>query len=100
MFSDGLSFGFPPRPYALDAFLRLLADEAPFAPWMVAGLDVDITPLIPYTVERGGHVRVGLEDAPFGATKTNVQLVEDAVQLIRSVGKEPATIKEIRAALA
>jgi uncharacterized protein (DUF849 family) len=100
MFSDGLSFGFPPRPYALDAFLRLLADEAPFAPWMVAGLDVDITPLIPYAAERGGHVRVGLEDAPFGATKTNVQLVEDAVTLIRSVGKEPATIKEIRAALA
>jgi uncharacterized protein (DUF849 family) len=100
MFSDGLSFGFPPRPYALDAFLRLLADEAPHAPWMIAGLDVDITPLIAYAVERGGHVRVGLEDAPFGATKTNVQLVEEAVGLIRSVGKEPATIQEIRQALA
>jgi uncharacterized protein (DUF849 family) len=100
MFSDGLSFGFPPRPYALDAFLRLLADEAPEAPWMIAGLDVDITPLMAYAVERGGHIRVGLEDAPFGATKTNVQLVEEAVAVIRSRGNEPASIKEIRQALA
>ena len=99
MFSDGLSFGFPPQRYGLDAFLQLLADEAPHAPWMIAGLDVDITPLITYAVERGGHVRVGLEDAPFGTRKTNVQLTEDAVRLIRSVGKEPASIKEIRDAL-
>jgi 3-keto-5-aminohexanoate cleavage enzyme len=100
MFSDGLSFGFPPRPYALDAFLQLLADEAPEAPWMIAGLDVDITPLMAYAVERGGHIRVGLEDAPFGATKTNVQLVDEAVRVIRSRGNEPASIKEIRRALA
>lgn len=100
MFSDGLSFGFPPEPYALDAFLRLLSNEAPHAPWMIAGLDVDITPLIPYAVERGGHVRVGLEDARFGARQTNVQLVEEAVRLIRSAGKEPASIQDIRGALA
>lgn len=66
---------------------------------MIAGLDVDIAPLITHAVERGGHVRVGLEDAPFGARKTNVQLVEDAVRLIRSAGKEPATTNEIRRAL-
>lgn len=100
MFSDGLSFGFPPRPYALDAFLRLLADEMPDAPWMVAGLDVDVRPLMAYAVERGGHVRVGLEDAPFGTTRTNVQMVEEAVRVIRSAGREPATIAEIRQALA
>ena len=100
MFSDGLSFGFPPRPYALDAFLRLLADEAPYAPWMIAGLDVNITPLMAYAIERGGHIRVGLEDAPFGASKTNVQLVEEAVGVIRAAGKEPASINEIRKALA
>jgi 3-keto-5-aminohexanoate cleavage enzyme len=99
MFSDGLSFGFPPQRYGLDAFLQLLAYEAPDAPWMIAGLDVDITPLLTYAVERGGHVRVGLEDAPFGARKTNVQLTEEAVRLIRSVGKEPASTKEIRLAL-
>jgi uncharacterized protein (DUF849 family) len=99
MFSDGLSFGFPPRRYALEAYLALLAAEAPHAPWMVAGLDVDTTPLIPYTVERGGHVRVGLEDAPFGTRKTNVELVEEAVRLIRSAGGEPASGAAIRGAL-
>ena len=67
---------------------------------MIAGLDVNIAPLIGYAVERGGHVRVGLEDAPFGASTSNVQLVEDAVRVIRSAGKEPASIKEIRQALA
>lgn len=99
MFSDGLSFGFPPRRYGLDAFLQLLAEEAPHAPWMIAGLDVDITPLIPYAVERGGHVRVGLEDARFGTRKSNVQLVEEAVRLVRAAGREPATTAEIRRAL-
>jgi 3-keto-5-aminohexanoate cleavage enzyme len=44
-------------------------------------------------------VRVGLEDARFGARKTNVQLVEEAVALIRTAGNEPATIGEIRRAL-
>ncbi len=100
MFSDGLSFGFPPQNYALDAFLQLLATEAPQAPWMSAGLDVDITPLIPYTVERGGHIRVGLEDARFGEQKTNVKLVEEAVQMIRAAGSEPAGVEEVRHGLA
>lgn len=99
MFSNGLSFGFPPERYGLEAFLQLLANEAPQAPWMIAGLDVDITPLIGYTVERGGHVRVGLEDAPFGATRTNVQLVEEAARMIRSAGSELASTQEIRRAL-
>lgn len=99
MFSDGLSFGFPPQPYALDAFLTLLAQEAPGAPWMVAGLDVDIMPLAAYAIERGGHVRVGLEDAPFGAAKSNVQLVEAAARLIRAAGKDTASTREIRRAL-
>jgi len=53
-----------------------------------------------YAIERGGHIRVGLEDAPFGASKTNMQLVEEAVGVIRAAGKEPASINEIRKALA
>ena len=46
MFSQGLSFGFPPAEYALDAYLRLLGEVAPGSPWMIAGLDVDILPLV------------------------------------------------------
>jgi len=100
MFSDTFAYGFPPKPYALAAHLALLEEEAPGAPWMVAGLGVDIRPLIPEAVGRGGHLRVGLEDAPLGASWTNRVLVEEAVRLIRGNGAEPATVAEMRAALA
>ena len=66
MFSDQFAFGYPPAPNYLDAHLSLLDEAAPGAPWMVAGLGVDIRPLIPHTVARGGHVRVGLEDCAAG----------------------------------
>jgi 3-keto-5-aminohexanoate cleavage enzyme len=62
-------------------------------------LGVDIRPLIPETVRKGGHVRVGLEDAPFGCTMTNLALVEEAAKLIRANGGEPATVAEMRATL-
>lgn len=100
MFSDTFAYGFPPKPYALAAHLALLQDEAPGAPWMIAGLGVDIGPLISETVRRGGHIRVGLEDAPFGTSKSNRALVEEAVTLIRAHGAEPATVTEMRAVLA
>jgi 3-keto-5-aminohexanoate cleavage enzyme len=100
MFSETFAYGFPPKPYALAAHVALLEDEAPGAPWMVAGLGVDIRPLIPETVRRGGHIRVGLEDAPFGSSMSNTELVEEALQLVYAQGGEPATVAEMRAALA
>ena len=100
MFSSGLSFGFPPADYALEAYLKLLERETPQAPWMIAGLDVDVAPLIELTVSRGGHVRVGLEDAPFGTNRTNIQWTEDAVRSINSCNSEVATASEVRATLA
>ena len=75
MFSDMFTFGFPPETYALDAHLRLLNEAAPGAPWMAAGLRVDIRPLIPAVVSRGGHIRVGLEEAPFDTALTNIEWV-------------------------
>jgi uncharacterized protein (DUF849 family) len=99
MFSETFAYGFPPRPYALAAHVALLDEEAPGAPWMVAGLGVDIRPLISETVQRGGHVRVGLEDAPFGCAMTNSALVEEAARMICANGAEPATVAEMRAAL-
>ena len=53
---------------------------------MVAGLGVDIRPLIQAAVEAGGHVRVGLEDAPLGTGITNVEWVREAASLIRAAG--------------
>ena len=99
MFSDEFAWGFPPRDKYLDTHLDLLAEAAPGAPWMIAGLGVDITPLIPHTVARGGHVRVGLEDIIWGSAQTNEVLVKDAVKRVRDAGGEPATTAEVRRAL-
>jgi uncharacterized protein (DUF849 family) len=100
MFAEEFCFGFPPRERYLDAYLALLAEVAPGAPWMVAGLGVDIRPLIAPAVARGGHVRVGLEDRPWGVKETNRELVEEAVRLVRAAGGEPATAAEVRQACA
>lgn len=100
MFSDTFAWGFPPKPHHLEAHVRLLAEEDPGAPWMAAGLGVDIRPLISRTVALGGHIRVGLEDAPFGSDWSNLRWVRDAVARIRASGAEPATVAEMRAALA
>ena len=99
MFSDEFAWGYPPKPPYLDAYLRLLNETAPGAPWMVAGLGVDIRPLLPAAAERGGHVRVGLEDAPWGSELSNLRWVEQAVRLVRQAGREPATAAGVRAAL-
>jgi uncharacterized protein (DUF849 family) len=100
MFSETFAFGFPPRPWALAAHCALLEEAAPGAPWMIAGLGVDIRPLIAETVQRGGHVRVGLEDAPFGCASTNVALIEEAVRLVRAASGEPSTVRDMREKLA
>ncbi|HXR58434.1 MAG TPA: 3-keto-5-aminohexanoate cleavage protein [Burkholderiales bacterium] len=99
MFSEGFPFGFPPAEYALDAYLRLLAESSAGAPWMVAGLRVDILPLIAAAVGRGGHVRVGLEDAPFGSERDNVAWVGAARRAIESAGGMIASAAEVRRAL-
>jgi uncharacterized protein (DUF849 family) len=67
---------------------------------MIAGNSADIRPLIGETVRRGGHVRVGLEDAPLGTKASNLELVEEAVRMVREHGAEPATPAEMRQALA
>ena len=99
MFSQHFTFGFPPTQWALDAYLKLLEQEAPGAPWMSAGLGVEIEPLIAATVTRGGHVRVGLEDTPMGCTRGNRELVEHAGRLIAAAGSTLASAAEVRASL-
>jgi 3-keto-5-aminohexanoate cleavage enzyme len=97
MFSDGIAFGFPPETWALDAYLKLLEIEQPGAPWMVAGLDVELGALIDAAVARGGHVRVGLEDAPLGRTTAdNRTLAQQARQRIEAAGASLATAQQVR----
>jgi uncharacterized protein (DUF849 family) len=96
MFSDQFAFGFPPAPKYLDAHLSLLEEVSADAPWMIAGLGVDLRVLIPQAVARGGHVRVGLEDCPLGAETGNVALVEEAVRLIERAGGTLSSAGDIR----
>jgi len=98
MFSSGFTFGFPAEDYALTAYLNLLDQVAPGCNWMISGLDVDVLPLIPRVVAEGGHIRVGLEDAPFGSIETNVSLVEQAVKIVENAGGEIATAATVRIA--
>ncbi len=99
VFTSGFTFSFPPEDYALTAYLKLLDQVAPGAPWMLTGLQADILPMIPRAVAEGGHVRVGLEDAPWGSALTNLQWVEQAAQRIALSGAELATAQEVRAAI-
>ncbi len=96
MFSQHIAFGFPPADWALDAYLRLLAQEQPQAPWMVAGLGVELGGLMDQAVARGGHVRVGLEDSPMGCPHDNLTLVRMARQRIESAGGSLATAVQVR----
>lgn len=99
MFSDSFRFGFPPAEYALEAYLRLLGHEAAGAPWMIAGLGVDVLPLAGAAVRQGGHVRVGLEDAPHGSDRSNVEWLLAARRAIEDAGGSLASAREVRAAL-
>lgn len=100
MFSQHMAFGFPPADWALEAYLKLLQQEHAGAPWMVAGLGVELGPLIELASARGGHVRVGLEDAPLGNDTDNRRLVQDARRRIESTGARLASSADVRSRLA
>ncbi|MDB5589490.1 3-keto-5-aminohexanoate cleavage protein [Enterovirga sp.] len=100
MFSDEFAWGFPPRPAFLEAHLALLAEAAPGASWMAAGLGVDILPLAEAAVARGGHLRVGLEDAPWGSARGNEAWVAEAARRIVAAGGAVAGPQAVRRSLA
>lgn len=95
-FGGSLAFGLPPTERALEAYVELL--DGCGLPWSVAVLGGDVleSGLAELAVRRGGHLRVGLEDHAGDTTPTNPELVRGAVELIRSLGKRPATQAEAR----
>jgi len=98
MFSDNLLFGMAPSRRGLDFYAAHLDETAPGAPRMVSGLDADIDALIEPALAQGFHIRVGLEDAPFGAERSNVEIVADAARRIARAGFSLASPAVIRAA--
>ena len=91
-------WGVPPIEEGLDLYLAMLGDTG--IPWAIALIDGDVLshPLTTRALERGGHLRVGLEDAPRAASG-NVRLVEAAAALCASVGRPVATLADTEAIL-
>jgi uncharacterized protein (DUF849 family) len=90
-------WGSPPIIEALDLFLAMFGN-APVA-WAVAVLGGSLleTPIARAALERGGHLRVGIEDWDDGPS--NVEQVAAATALCAEVGREVATIPQTEALL-
>lgn len=92
---DRQLFGLPGTPSGLAAYLDML--EGTGLAWMVAvyGGDVVASGIAALAIERGGHVRVGLEDhhAPPRLAR-NVELVAEVAALCRAAGRPPATVED------
>jgi len=91
-------WGAPPIVEALDLYLAMLGDAD--IPWAVAVLGGSLldTPIARAALERGGHLRVGLEDWDSGPA--NFEQVTAATQLCRSVGRNVAGIVDAARVLA
>ncbi len=89
-----ITHGLPPTPPSLDALLAMYG-ACPL-PWGVGvfGGDIGRSSVLPYALELGGHVRVGLEDFCGERVPTNIELIEEVVSLARTVGRKPATPQE------
>ena len=98
-FSEGGFFGggaptysAPPIPEALEMYLAMLGDVE--LPWAVAVLGGGLleTPVARMALERGGHLRIGLEDHM--DAQSNVSEVEKAKLLCAELGRPLATPAE------
>ena len=90
---EGVSFGLPPTETALDAYLEMMAIEGCDLPWFsaVVGGDLIRTPIAKATIERGGHLRVGLEDHFGDRTPSNLELVQEVAARCEELGRPVAT---------
>jgi uncharacterized protein (DUF849 family) len=92
----GVLGGIPASVENLAHQVRGLPEDAT---WQVIGISRDQWQLIAAALAMGGNVRVGLEDnfyLPDGEMATNAELVQQAADLARDVGREPATPDEAR----
>ncbi len=92
----GMNFGFSPTVKALEAYVEML--DGTGLPWAAAVLGGDLVEcgLARATLERGGHLRIGLEDYAGPDKPTNLQLLEAAIKLCAEVGRPIATPAQTR----
>jgi 3-keto-5-aminohexanoate cleavage enzyme len=97
--------GIPPTVESLQLQKKIALDLAPGSEWEVIGISKCQWRMLATALVLGGNVRVGLEDnfyLPDDKTmaKSNGELVEVAVRMVRDVGRQPATIEQAREILA
>ncbi|MEQ8602705.1 MAG: 3-keto-5-aminohexanoate cleavage protein [Marivibrio sp.] len=99
-FVMGVKNAMPVDRPSFDFYVDTLARLAPDATWTGAGIGRHQKTLVEWSLERGGHVRTGLEDnirldkntlAP-----SNAALVEQAVDLCAQYDRRPASVAEAR----
>jgi 3-keto-5-aminohexanoate cleavage enzyme len=98
----GVPGGIDATPEALDAMLRPLP---PGTHWSITAVGRHQRRLLGLAILRGaGGIRVGFEDGVYlrrgVLASSNAELVSDACELVRTLGREVATIDEARELLA
>ncbi len=98
-FSTGARlFNLPPTALSVDAYLAML--EGSGLPWMLNLRDGDISQgFASLAIERGGHVRVGIEDYGGPRRPRNEELVAEIADLARKAGRTVASPEEAAALL-
>jgi len=81
--------------------LQAMADFIPAhlqCHWSVMCVGGNLFPLVGATLERGGHLAIGLGDYPYteSGTPRNAELVERVVEMAHQIGREVATPSETR----
>ncbi|MGD8562109.1 MAG: 3-keto-5-aminohexanoate cleavage protein [Desulfarculaceae bacterium] len=93
----GVPGGIPATPLNMIAMKQALPANAI---WAGFGIGASCFPMVAQAVILGGNVRAGMEDNLYLAkgvrAKSNAELIERAVTIIRLLGKEPATPEEAR----
>jgi uncharacterized protein (DUF849 family) len=93
--------GIPPTVESLQLQKKLATDIAPGSEWEVIGISKCQWRMLATALVLGGNVRVGLEDnfyLPDNTTmaRSNGELVDVAVRMVRDVGRKPATVEQAR----
>lgn len=93
----GTSGGIPADPRTA----QLMIDSVPSTcTWSIFGVARTQFSMVAMGVMNGGHVRVGMEDNIYlrkgQLTSGNAELVRNAVQIIRNMGAEVASVEEAR----
>ena len=98
--ATGIKWGWSASPATLEYAKQLLPRDST---WYAFGIGAMEMPFVALSTISGGHARVGLEDNIYLSkgqlARTNAELVEKAVGIIRDMGNEPATPAEARTIL-